>query len=115
MRHRNCTENDYNWGTHSQSDEDSNFFQLNIHSRVDVEIFGHRLKCLEEDISMFGHYDSSATQNLMVAFMSCDPKSRNDCKSEDEISEWLSNKYIITLVNEKRFLHHIFNGPERYI
>ena len=48
------------------------------------------MKCWnEESLDLFGNYDSSAAKNLIVAFEKCDPEKRNDCKSEQEITEWL--------------------------
>ena len=48
------------------------------------------MKCWnEESLDLFGNFDYSAAKNLLVAFEKCDPEKRNDCKSEQKITEWL--------------------------
>ena len=44
----------------------------------------------------------------MVILEKCDEEKRDDCKSEEEITEWLSQKYIIVLENSRRFIPHQF-------
>ena len=44
----------------------------------------------------------------MIVFEKCDPKKQK-CKSEHQITEWLKNKYILTLTNTKSFIQHEFN------
>ena len=100
LKHKKCEENDFNWGDGRPSDENSSFFPLSDQALVDIKVFGNRLKCFDDEVDMFGNYDASAASNLMVAFMMCDPESGLECKNSTEISEWLKNKYILTLVNE---------------
>ena len=70
-----------------------------------------KMKCInEEGLSIKGNYDSAVARNLMVAFSKCDSEERNDCKSEQEITDWLSFKYIIIHKNEKRFFLHRLDG-----
>ena len=52
---------------------------------------------------MFGNYDTQTATNLMVVFESCD-KTKQKCKDDDVIKEWLSNKYIIIYENIQRFI-----------
>ena len=69
------------------------------------------MKCFndEEGLKLFGNFDTSAARSLLVTFEKCDPEKRNDCKSEQEITDWLSFKYIIVHENKKRFIKHKFN------
>ena len=54
---------------------------------------------------MYGNYETETTANLMITFEKCDRTvPGNTCKSDKEIDEWLSFKYIITAENSKRFI-----------
>lgn len=45
----------------------------------------------------------------MIVFEKCDNKTSTvPCKSDDEINEWLFEKYILTLTNQKKFVQHKF-------
>ena len=70
------------------------------------------MKCLQEDVALYGNFDTSEAHNLMVAFEKCDRQLRADCKSEEEIDLWLDSKFIIILENQRRFIPHVF-GDER--
>ena len=65
-----------------------------------------------DQFELLGNYDSSYAKNLMVAFVKCDSKERNDCKTEAEITEWLTFKYIIRLENSKRFIPNEFGADK---
>ena len=67
------------------------------------------MKCMAVDsLELLGDYDASTAKNLMVAFVKCDSKKRNDCKSEEIIDEWLTHKYIVRLENSKSFVPNKF-------
>ena len=65
------------------------------------------MKCLEntDDVKLWGNYDSTTARNIMVVFERCNATTNKDgCKSEQEIDDWMSFKYILTYVNEKKFV-----------
>ena len=70
--------------------------------------YANKLKCLEEDIEIYGNYDTSVFANLMIVFEKCDRTIRT-CKSEAAITEWLEYKYIFTVTNSKKFVQHEFD------
>jgi len=48
----------------------------------------------------------------MVAFEKCDASwSTVPCKSEQEIADWMIQKYIAILSNRKYFVQHEFGSP----
>lgn len=62
---------------------------------------------------MYGNYDASKAANLMVAFEVCnrtDPGLK--CKSDEEIKEWMKTKYILILMNERKFVQHKFEDEK---
>ena len=69
---------------------DSSFYPTPQDLEKDLLTYGPKMKCWnEESLDLFGNFDNSAAKNLLVAFEKCDPEKRNDCKSEEEITEWL--------------------------
>ena len=45
----------------------------------------------------------------MFSFDKCDNKTATlPCKSEEEISDWMIDKYIVVMKNEKKFIAHKF-------
>ena len=57
----------------------------------------------------WGNYDTSEGNNLKIVFEKCTAeKSPVPCKSDSEIKDWMINKFIILLTNEKEFTSHKF-------
>ena len=57
------------------------------------------MKCIEEPYRIYGDYDTDKTANLQAVFVKCNPSLRDDCKRDDEITEWLRFKYLAVLHN----------------
>ena len=90
---------------------DTRFYLTSQNSLVDLQIYGPKLQCLEKpkDVVLWGNYDSSEASNLMVVFEKCDPNDATRmCKSEEEISAWMLEKYIIVFTNQKKFISYEF-------
>ena len=45
------------------------------------------------------------SSTFSIFFASCDTLWNADCKSKNEVSEWLSHKYILLVFTERRFSH----------
>ena len=74
------------------------------------------MRCLDqESIQLFGNYDTGIANNLMIVFEKCDPASKDYCKSEQEIYNWLSFKYFLLIENQKRFIPHQFSQNDRIL
>lgn len=86
-------------GSHTES----KFYPLNPISEGDVGTYGPKMKCVKEDFSLVGNFNTGKASNLMIIFEKCDPTKRI-CKSEAEIEQWMSFKYIFLLKNEKKFI-----------
>ena len=69
------------------SNQNSPFFKVHPNSLSDFEKYSPKLKCISPDqnVTLFGNYDTNQGQNLMVVFEKCDRFLRDTCKSEDEI------------------------------
>ena len=42
-----------------------------------------------DTIALNGDYNTPQTKNLQIVFVKCDPQERDDCKSDEEIDDWL--------------------------
>ena len=58
--------------------------------------------CVNEPYELYGNFNSKGASNLMVVFERCDPGQRI-CKSDEEINEWMSFKYLVVIDNEQKF------------
>lgn len=65
------------------------------------------MQCISDtdDLKLWGNYDTSNARNLMIVFEKCNnATSLSICKSDAEINEWMRYKYILTYVNQKKFV-----------
>ena len=72
------------------------------------------MKCPISKYDIYGNYNTGIASSLMIVFEKCAPSKMQRCKSEQEITKWLEFKYIYTLVNDKKFIKHLF-GEERIL
>ena len=73
----------------------------------DVTAYTGRFKCLDEPekLVLRGNYDSQIASNLMVVFDKCNnATSKVTCKSEEEIHDYMKYKYLMSVVNTRRFM-----------
>ena len=68
-----------------------------------------KMKCIDDEIYIYGDYNSKSAQVLNLIFEACDPEKRSTCKSEEEITAWLKRKYIITVENTNVYRMHVYN------
>lgn len=54
---------------------------------------------------MFGEYDDPQSATFSVFFTSCDTLWQANCATLEEVTEWLSHKYLIMVFTERRFSH----------
>ena len=70
------------------------------------------MKCIEDPYEIYGDYDADMTSNLMVVLEKCNPEKR-ECKTDEEITEYLKFSYIIVLHNNQDYSNPIDNPSER--
>ena len=58
--------------------------------------------CIDENISLQGDYQSDKTSIFKIVLEICD-RTQRECKSDDEIQEWMKRKFIVVLANTQRF------------
>lgn len=62
-----------------------------------------KMKCIDEDMAIYGDFNANIAASLMVVFEKCDPEKRQ-CADKTTIDEWMKFKYIITVENEENYL-----------
>ena len=94
-----------------EDDSGSGFYRAAEHALSDIQIYGPKLRCLsnQQELKLWGNFDTAWSRNLMVVFEMCNNSTSSvTCKSESEIREWFNFKYIVTIVNQRKFIHHKF-------
>lgn len=52
---------------------------------------GQKLMCIDEDVELYGDFNTANGKILFLGFVKCDTTKRNTCKSEKEVNEWLKS------------------------
>ena len=118
---RNCSRDDYQYGDITSP---SPIFFPTVSSTYDLQMYGSSMRCIEnpeEDLKIWGNYDTGEAGALQVVFETCDPKKNAlkpetadiVCESDENIAAWAAGRYIITIENQKQFISHKF-GEERF-
>ena len=61
-----------------------------------------KFKCIEpSNLKIWGDYNSRKAQQLVIQFKMCE--GHDYCESEENIREWLKQKFVVLLYNQKTF------------
>ena len=65
-----------------------------------------KMKCIDEDYSLYGDFSTNIASNLMIVFEKCDPENSKKltCADDSVITEWMGFKYILAVENEENYL-----------
>lgn len=86
------------------TDDRSNatFYTVKPLQRAYVEKFQKKLQCInKQDLTLWGDFQSVFARQFNIFFVKCTDKP--ECKTDAEIKEYLSDKYIMILSNEMTF------------
>ena len=108
LKTRNCTQEEISLGNDRVG---TKFYEIDSSQRPDLELYGRQLQCFEDDLEIFGTYNSVKAQSLMIQFIACDSEKRA-CKSESEIKAFMKRKFIITVENSSRFNQDEYNDSK---
>ena len=88
LKHRPCTDDDFFKREEGDTNESIyGFYKLSEGTEAVLKD-GYNLKCIDEDLSIYGDFNTYTASNLMVTFERCNPKERT-CKSKEEIDAYL--------------------------
>lgn len=82
--------------------EGARFLPIREGYEDNVELYQKKLICVDkEDMWIHGNYDSSNARQLNIQLQKC--HDRPDCKSDDEIAEFLRGKFLFVFYNNILF------------
>ena len=64
----------------------------------------------DKTVTLFGDYNSPDGQMLKLQFEKCDRSKRSTCRSDDEISDWLKQKFFLIYHNKERFQNNQYKN-----
>jgi hypothetical protein len=89
--------------TESSLSREDVFFPIMRKSKLDLETYGSKMKCIDyDDFEIFGNFNSQAAKQLTLYLELCD-QSTGLCESEDKVNDWLKDKYLLVLSNQINF------------
>ena len=103
IERRPCTAEELGLGPLGFEDPSSLFWPISDASRYWLELDWKKLYCVGEQLDLHGDYNSGIVTHFGVHLERCNPDVRPDCKPDDEITQWLKRKFIITITNNERF------------
>ena len=90
-------------------------FPIHAMAYPDMDYYWRKFRCLDDEVEIFGDFNSAKGQEFVIAFEKCDNTTRTTCKSDQEIKEYLGDKYIATLHNGKRLDYEEFSDMSKYV
>ena len=61
------------------------------------------MKCVDQPISTYGNFQTESAKILLIIFERCDHGLRKTCKSDEELKNWLKDKYLVFAYNKQVF------------
>ena len=86
------------------------FFKHSSVTSQDVINYATRMKCFKDPsiVSLAGNFDSGAASNFMMVVETCNNETAKpkgiECKSSEEIQQFLTSKYILLAQNQRKFI-----------
>ena len=87
---------------------DEKFYTARKHVQDQISFNSDKLLCLTpdaENLDVLGEFNEPESKTFSIFFTSCDTLWNADCRSIEEVTEWLSHKYIFIAYTERRFSH----------
>ena len=84
---RRCTEEDLYLNEEEdeemgQNESQSKMYTLHEQGKSSVEYYKKKFRCIDEEISVIGDYNSDKARQFVIQFEKCDNETRSTCKSE---------------------------------
>ena len=74
-----------------------------------LEIYQKKFKCINhEEMWVRGSFDSESARLISIRLNRCVESETQKCKSDEEITQFFRNKFLVFLYNERRFDSNYF-------
>lgn len=104
VRQRACTRADFINPEDASKKSEYGFYPIDQATRDILDSDVYDLRCFDKDsVAIFGDFNTSKANHLMVTFEKCVPTETVKCKSEEAIEKFLSESYILVVENEEIF------------
>ena len=73
---------------------------MHQNSYDDTKFYAKKFKCFDNDIEIYGDYNSAKAKVLKIGFEKCNNNTiepKNTCHSEEEIVNFLRRKFIMVV------------------
>ena len=110
---RPCTRADFDYEPLEGEElnaENPTFYRTS-NTAFDLRLYGLSMKCVKnpDDMVIWGNYNTGNAAAFQVVFEMCDvTKGEGPCAPDEDILEWMSGRYFITLENQRKFIQHRF-------
>ena len=95
---RNCTRVELKLDDDYDGPSETTFLPIHKEHRDWLELYYQKLLCLnKEDLWIHGDFNSANARQINVQLRKC--RGRPDCKSDEQILEYFSGKYLLILHN----------------
>jgi hypothetical protein len=108
---RPCTLQDF--GIDANNETKQQFFKADIGKVEEFKRKINILQCMTEPVNLVGNWNTESAKVLEFYFEKCDSEKRETCKSEEEVQEWMKDKYLILAYNRQLFMTDKF-GEKRF-
>ena len=85
------------------ANNESKFYPMHFKSFI-FKKYVPKMKCIDEDIEIYGDFNTNIASSLLVVFETCDPEQRTTCADQATIDNWLKFKYLIVAENTENYL-----------
>ena len=92
------------------------FYDFHQNGINDVNFYYKKLKCIDKGaIRMQGDYNSGKHRSFFLSFEMCQSTEENpiECKTDEEIYDWLKRKFIFSVMNTRRFVLEEFDHSKK--
>ena len=96
----NCTREEL--GLEENLEQKSRFYPIHQNEVGYTDLYSKKLKCFDEDIEIYGDYNSIKARILKLTFEKCDNETIAEgmtCHSNEEITNFMRRKFIFVLYN----------------
>ena len=72
---------------------ENEFYPIVPKHKAQVDFHLPKLKCMKSGFNVYGDFETVDSTFLAITHSSCDFLNNANCKSQEEVQEWLKHKY----------------------
>ena len=106
VKSRPCRYSDFGYDL-DEANPNQKFYDPPLEKEVEFKtvIDSEVLMCIDEEIELYGDFNTANAKVLLLNFVKCDTTKRTTCKSEQEVKKWLTTQFLLFSFNKITFMH----------